>query len=953
MTSVEWSALKPGTRSHSVKQRQLRETETSPRSWSVAESTRFSAWTPVTNKVSNQKLFQERTTLILHWFDLWTDKQRKHFLQLLFRRCSKSQLKFISDYFMEVVPISRVDFTTVLPRFLSLYILSFLNPIDLCAASQVCWHWRVLAEQDCLWSPKCIRRGWFLPYSPSENEFGAWKKHYVSCAASLDFLTPREAADMYGSLNETVSECEERMERKKEHIIRQTIHEKMMEHKRVALKTRRAWLTNSLSGGISSSSIRKNSSMHPPSFTSTLVQLGEKCRMGISLKMKDHKTQNSTLEETWATSTMKTLSVSLPLNSDIKSSSRLPVHMLLVSSRIPAYEMVLCGALMNVVPLLYDYSGMTLEALLSLIERAVEGRRVQSIGIMTEGSTEEIHLMEGLTITERTVLKPCVREFWEQLSGWVVPASEAGTLDIFTPLAASVAGMELMNKMATLTGLNIRAPTGICTGSYQHILSEWSEHGAFPPLIYLREGPLLSWCRQAEWIEQVLGILRKQLQPQLKLLSQESRSRTLGLFLWDHINLPVFTLKSEDTKVLIEGLVALTKETTDNPLEFLGTYLMNKYSKGAEKTLDPNTFTESSSYRLLHSIPDSTEVPLREEDRREAICRELLRSEKDYIRLLQAVRTVYYIPLRAALDSNRAIISSANLLMLFSPLLDILQANKGFLQDLTEKLEEWSPFQCVGDVFVRFCTKLRAYTNFFNNYPNGIRTIDKCREMLPAFRAFLKRHNRILETRMLSLQELFLSPSLRVEEYVTLLQALMLHTPPQHPDHTHLSSAFNTLLNYRSFVYKLKKCSDLDFKMLEVQRTIKSCPNLQERGRHLITTQDVSLLACINEDIAPSLRIYECVNELGLFLFNDALVISEKRESYMPFTLAVNISYTFLASVALHSLSLSEIMDTKYVQNTFCLKSPTRQWMCATDRQQDKIRWLSVLRSAINAAKHN
>ncbi|XP_017564290.1 epithelial cell-transforming sequence 2 oncogene-like isoform X3 [Pygocentrus nattereri] len=964
MTSVEWRALQPGSRSgpHSIKQWQLDGIEHTPfsaeESRSGATTTRFSAWTPVTNKSSNQ---QERTTLILHWFDLWTDKQRKYVLHQLLRRCSKSQLKFISDYFMEAVPITRLDFTTVLPRFLSIYILSFLNPMDLCAAAQVCWHWRFLAEQDCLWSPKCIRRGWFLPYNPSDNEYGAWKKHYVACAGSLDFLSPHEAADIYGTLNESLTEPEEQKERKTEHIIRQTIRETIVEHKRADLKNRRAWLANSLSGDTYGSSVRQKSSMLPLSLRTTVLQLGDKYRLENISSMKEHRAQlnsilNLTVEKTWATSSMKTLPVSLPLKSQTRSSDHPPVHLLLVSSRIPAYELVLCGALVHVLPLLYDYSGMTLEALLSLVERAMEGRTVQSIGIMTEGSTEEICLIEGLSITEKTVLKPCVREFWERLCGWVVPASEAGTLDIFAPLAASVAGVELISILASLSGLNVRAPTGICTGSYQHILSDWSGKGDFPPLLYLREGPLLSWCTQAEWIEQSLVNLRNQLVPQLQLLSEESRGRTLGLFLWDHITLPLFTLKSEVTQVLIEGLVALLKEKSDNPLEFLGTFLLKICADGTVKKHNLITVTKSVPYRLPGSIPVVPEGLLSDADWRDAVCRELLKSERAYVRLLQAIHTVYYIPLRAALDSNRAIISSANLLMLFSPLLDILECNNIFLQDLTEKMEEWSPLQCVGDTWVRFCTKLRAYTNFFNNYPTAIRTIDKvdkCREMLPAFRAFLKRHNRTLATRMLSIQELFLSPSLRVEEYVTLLEALMLHTPPEHPDHTHLSSAFNTLVNYRSFIRKLKKSSDRDLKLLEAQRTIQSCPTLQEGGRYLITTQDIALLNCLNEDIVPSLRMYECVSELGLFLFNDALVLTERRVSHMPFRLAVNTSHTFLASIALHSLNLSEIVDTKYVQNAFRLESPKRQWICATDREEDKIRWLGALRSAINAAKHN
>lgn len=51
------------------------------------------------------------------------------------------------DLLMDTVPVARLDFTAVLPRFLSLYVMSFLNPRDLCSAARVSWHWRFLAEQ--------------------------------------------------------------------------------------------------------------------------------------------------------------------------------------------------------------------------------------------------------------------------------------------------------------------------------------------------------------------------------------------------------------------------------------------------------------------------------------------------------------------------------------------------------------------------------------------------------------------------------------------------------------------------------------------------------------------------------------------------------------------------------------------------------------------------------------
>lgn len=55
--------------------------------------------------------------------------------------------RFTRDWFTEVIPITKLDFTTVLPRFISLYIFSFLNPKELCIAAQVSWHWKFLAEQ--------------------------------------------------------------------------------------------------------------------------------------------------------------------------------------------------------------------------------------------------------------------------------------------------------------------------------------------------------------------------------------------------------------------------------------------------------------------------------------------------------------------------------------------------------------------------------------------------------------------------------------------------------------------------------------------------------------------------------------------------------------------------------------------------------------------------------------
>ncbi|XP_015201951.2 epithelial cell-transforming sequence 2 oncogene-like isoform X4 [Lepisosteus oculatus] len=875
MDTVSSSVLKSRVRSspHSVKQWQLPSIDFHPaiteRLLTTTE-TRFSTWTPITNKISNQQLFQERLNLILHWFDLWTDHQRKQFIHNVLMRCSKSQLKFTRDWFTEVVPVTNLDFTSVLPRCISLYILSFLNPKELSQAAQVSWHWKFLAEQDCLWMPKCVRHGWFLPYSPSDNEYGAWKRHYVACVMNLDYLTPREAADIYGTLNEPKEEAEELEERLRERMIRKTIREKVTEYKKASLKSRPAWLSNSWTAGMSKvQSDNLQAHLKQEGLTAALVLLGEKTRSQWSLSKLLAQENQGTLQKQLLVTSLK----SLPKRKNVSSGSPYPVppqrmntekicgsppcqsalHVLLVSSRVPGYEMLLYSTKVRVVPLLYDYCGTTLEALLYRVEQALQGQVTQSVGIFTEGNPGEIALLQDCTITERTVLSPKVREFWEKLSGYV---SEGGSVDIFFPLAVSEPGKDIISKISTLTGLDVSTPIGITTGSYHHILSEWLGRTSGPCSSYFNEAPLLWWCRQAERLDQILKSLGEQMRPQLSELQAEMCGRVIGQFLFDAAAVSEIHADLELTRALTEGLAELSRDRCENPLEFLSEFLQRRAEGGSGEKSHKAFLTECDPGNLTEH-PKSVAAQVGSADRRTVFARELLHSERGYVQLLEVIRHVYVRSLRAALSSNRAILSSSSVLIIFTDILDILEINSQFLEELTERLQEWGPAQCVGDVCVKFGARLRSYTNFFNNYSTIVRTIDKCRETIPSFRAFLKRHDKTLGTKMMSLHDLLLLPSTRFEEYLSLLHGVSSHTPPEHPDHAHLSSALDTLTRYRDFIRQLKQTVNGDSKMMEAQKMIQSCPNLMEANRYLIRIQDVAQLSSPDKEINASLRIYE------------------------------------------------------------------------------------------------
>uniref|UniRef100_A0A8D3AZA6 Epithelial cell-transforming sequence 2 oncogene-like n=1 Tax=Scophthalmus maximus TaxID=52904 RepID=A0A8D3AZA6_SCOMX len=952
-----------------VKRWQLSGTE-APRS-----GTRLSTWTPLNNRQSNLQLFEERANLVLHWFDLWTDKQRKHLLHSLLTRCTKSQLTYCGDLLTETLPVTQVDFAAVLPRFLSLYVLSFLSPRDLCSVAQVSWHWRVLAEQDCIWAGRCVRRGWFLPYTPAEKEFGAWKNHYVSCVSTLDWLTPREAAEQYGTLNRpSTGMTEEEDERRKERRIRQMIREKLQEEKRLSLRTRRPWGSYTKQEGVRcgpnsrmTSSSWPSLAWPPKSVESSSLCLSRDGGQSMRPAQSVERVQAAGSFSERANKACGALSSFTYRPAQRRAVS--PIHhhatalLLLLSNRVPAYEMVLSGAKAGVIVVVYEHRG-ALSALFTQAERVVSGQTVQRLGLLAPGGTEEIDLLQSRTLSERTLLAPDLREFWKKLCGLVAPTADGGGIDIFSPLAASAPGVALIQALSALTGLEVLAPMGLVTGSFQNILSEWSDSSvrvglsdqqpAAPALRYVCEDVLQGWCRQAKWMDEALGELRVCLGPQLQRVSLQARGRALGHFLWEKIGLEELSVSKDLSEALIEGLAALTRQEETIPLEFLSVFL-SRWSEEKESEESPEdkwrtggandlSLAPSDSQRLLPELPQMVL------DWRGAVARELHHSECLYLGRLGSVLKLYQEPLTAALNSNRAILGYADIQIILSPVTQILELNRVFLVDIQARLQQWDADQCIGDVFVKLCSSLRVYTNYLNNYTTALCTIDKCRETKPAFRAFLKRADRTLATHMLSLQELLLCPVWRIQEYVTLLQALSLHTHPVHPDHTHLSSALNTLLRYREFIQKLKRNSDRDRLLEETQQMIRGCPNLSEGNRQLIITQDAALLRSPDEQIPDCLRTFEQVSDVGLFLFNDALVLTLRNIHHTPFTLAHRCTHTFLASVALTSLAVREITHTRYVCHAFVLEGPCRSWVCATDRGEERSHFLSALHSAIHSA---
>ncbi|KAI7868339.1 quinon protein alcohol dehydrogenase-like superfamily [Spinellus fusiger] len=118
-----------------------------------------------------EKLLLDDREAITHIWSLFSaapDKQRLLILKGLLSTCCMPQLSFLYD---AIKPLLRIDFISILPREVSLHVLSYLDATSLCHAAQVSQTWKSLADDNTLWhrmceqhiNQKCTKCGWGLP----------------------------------------------------------------------------------------------------------------------------------------------------------------------------------------------------------------------------------------------------------------------------------------------------------------------------------------------------------------------------------------------------------------------------------------------------------------------------------------------------------------------------------------------------------------------------------------------------------------------------------------------------------------------------------------------------------------------------------------------------------------------------------------------------------------------
>lgn len=262
---------------------------------------------------------------------------------------------------------------------------------------------------------------------------------------------------------------------------------------------------------------------------------------------------------------------------------------------------------------------------------------------------------------------------------------------------------------------------------------------------------------------------------------------------------------------------------------------------------------------------------------RHRACLELLQTEKNYVRILETIVTLFKVPLENPdTATNEPILPMTDIKIIFGNLMPIYEVHKKMLEDLHQLIEaEWKETNCIGKVFVAHAVQLiKAYPPFVNFFEDTKKTINTCDAKYPRFHAFLKRCQSRIECRRESLTEMLIRPVQRLPSISLLINELIKRTDDSNPDKKYLIEALEYIKRVMDLINEDKRKTEGQIAMFDIVNNIEDCPpNLLSALRRFVCKVEARLLFMNSDsEVIPSKS-----HKVVLFLFSDLIEICKVR----------------------------------------------------------------------------
>lgn len=202
---------------------------------------------------------------------------------------------------------------------------------------------------------------------------------------------------------------------------------------------------------------------------------------------------------------------------------------------------------------------------------------------------------------------------------------------------------------------------------------------------------------------------------------------------------------------------------------------------------------------------------------RARVAQEILSTEMQYVQLLLLLKRMFLDPLMQSQQTTKPILPLDDVKAIFSSLEVICAYNTDLLEQLKPRVQDWSPQQRLGDIFLQICGFLKVYTNYVANYNLSIHTLNRCRTKKDKFAQWLAEKEAANELNGLKLGALLILPVQRIPRYQLLLSNLSEHTWESHADYQDLRKATVAIQEVAIYLNDKKRLADNIAKVSEIQ----------------------------------------------------------------------------------------------------------------------------------------
>eukprot|EP01089_Gocevia_fonbrunei_P022197 TRINITY_DN8886_c0_g1_i2.p1 TRINITY_DN8886_c0_g1~~TRINITY_DN8886_c0_g1_i2.p1 ORF type:complete len:492 (+),score=51.67 TRINITY_DN8886_c0_g1_i2:126-1601(+) len=254
---------------------------------------------------------------------------------------------------------------------------------------------------------------------------------------------------------------------------------------------------------------------------------------------------------------------------------------------------------------------------------------------------------------------------------------------------------------------------------------------------------------------------------------------------------------------------------------------------------------------------------------RENVAKEIFKTELDYVNNLATLVEVYLEPLQKLLDSKPRDQQLVWFCSLISNVNIIRNYNSTLASELRPIIENWNEDQLLGEFFCKAANFLQLYTQYVSKHSDATTELTEFSKKTPDVANFLHNLSQSEEAKFQTIYAFLIQPIQRIPRYGLLVQDLIKHTSPLHPDYEPLQKSHVALCNIAAAVNTKTLEADQKKKVLQIQNRLNqltshsdTLPSLVSPTRRFISERTMQVWSIYSQKF---------VNRT-VILFNDFLL---------------------------------------------------------------------------------